>query len=108
MQNAKKQNPTGTLGGLTLNLPNGICSEIYVQDASTNIIACANNVYHEWMHNKSNWAHVEDPDWVHTRGGGGLVQASGGELTGLTAETARIMCGRLWLSNRQFLDGLAP
>src|SRR5208282_1373043 len=45
-QNAKKQNPTGTLGGLTLNLLNGICSEIYVQDASTNITACANNVYH--------------------------------------------------------------
>ena len=75
MQNAKKQNPSGTLGGLTINLLNGICSEIYVQDASTNITACANNVYHEWMHNKSNCADGEDPDWVHTRGGGGLARA---------------------------------
>jgi hypothetical protein len=36
MQNAEKQNPTGTVGGLTVNLPNGICFEVYMNDASTN------------------------------------------------------------------------
>jgi len=52
MQNAKKQNPSGTLGGLTVNLPNGICFEIYVDDASTNITGYADSVYHEWLYNK--------------------------------------------------------
>jgi hypothetical protein len=54
MQNAKKQNPSGTLGGLTVNLPNGICFEIYVDDASTNITGYADSVYHEWLYNKAN------------------------------------------------------
>jgi hypothetical protein len=54
MQNAKKQNPTGTLGGLTLNLPNGICFETYVDDASTNITGYADSVYHGWLCNKAN------------------------------------------------------
>jgi hypothetical protein len=97
-------------GGMTVNFPHGICSEIWVDQVRTNITACTNNVYHEWMHNKSKWSLNEDIDWVHdpVKGGGGLAQASGGELTGLTPETARIMCGRLLLANRQFLDGLPP
>lgn len=108
LQAAQKKNPNGTVAGMTANFPHGICSEIYVDDASTNITWCANNIYHEWMHNKSNWVLNEDPDWVHTRGGGGLADANGGEGTGLTKQTAVIMCGRLWITNRQFLDGLPP
>ena len=107
LQKARREHPNGTVQGLTHRFAHGICSEIYLQDNAYNITACANNIYHEWMHNKTHWQHNEDPLWVHTRGGGGLARAQGGELTGLTPETARIMCGRLWLANRQFLDGLA-
>jgi hypothetical protein len=106
LQKARGDHLNGSVQGMTHAFAHGICSEIYLQDNAYNITACANCIYHEWMHNKTNWKHNEDPNWVHKRGGGGLAQAQGGELTGLTPETARIMCGRLWVPNRQFLDGL--
>jgi hypothetical protein len=108
LQRAGQENPNGTVAGMTVNFDNGICSEIYVADCSTDITWCANNIYHEWMHNKSRWALNEDPVWVHTQGGGGLAAANGGQGVGLTAQTARIMCGRLAITNRQFVDGIPP
>jgi hypothetical protein len=104
----KQANPNGTVAGMTIRFPHGICSEIYVDEASTNITWCANNVYHEWMHNKTRWSLNEDTNWVHTQGGGGLAGVRGGEGTGLTDQTKGIMNGRLVNSNRQFLDGLPP
>jgi hypothetical protein len=106
-----RENGGKQVDGLTVPLlrpdgsPGGVCSEVFLDMQPPNINAVVNNIYHEWMHNKTNYAIGEDANWVHTQGGGGLANTNG-SLTGLTSLNASKMCSRLSLSNRQFVDGI--
>ncbi|MDB5374747.1 MAG: hypothetical protein JWP04_3389 [Belnapia sp.] len=88
------------------NMVVGIMSEIYLDRIATDITAATFAVYHEWMHNKTNWTAGEDPNWVHRLVGGGLSEENDDGLKGLTPISAQQMNQRLTLRNRQFLDGV--
>jgi hypothetical protein len=108
---AQQLHPVNGLGGMTFPLnhlngtPGGICSEIYMGTITPDTTVCANTIYHELMHNKTNRAGGEDTNWPHTRGGGGLAKASSAGFEGLGDATAQIMCGHLLNANAQFVDG---
>jgi hypothetical protein len=111
MAKAQKEHPGKQVGGMTVPLnrrdgtPGGICSELYLRTDEPDTTYCAGIIFHELMHNKTNYAAGEDADWVHTRGGGGVASASSSGLEGVNPQNAAIMCGRLQISNAQFTDG---
>jgi hypothetical protein len=102
---AVRENPGAC--GMTAPLDGGVCSEVWLEECGFDIRAVQNTIYHEWMHNKTNYAAGEDPNWVHKTGGGGLAAAhnspSGEALNKINAQK---MCKRLHISNRQFVAGL--
>ncbi len=103
VQKAKQEHPTFQLDGMTHEIrPGRTCSEIYMDQAGgPNIVACANNVYHEWMHNKT--APGEDPGWVHSLDG---LAKPGGSMKGVTPLVATKMLSHLHNANSQFLEAV--
>lgn len=102
-QKAAKEHPSFQLDGMTHEIRAGrTCSEIYLDQAGgPNIVACANNVYHEWMHNKT--APGEDPGWVHSLDG---IAKPGGSMKGLTPIVKARMLSHLLNANQQFLEAV--
>jgi hypothetical protein len=94
--------------GMTSNLEDGVCSEVWLQDCGFEIRAVQNAIYHEWMHNKTRFAAGENPEWVHTTGGGDVAAARAAlSIVALNQINARKMGSRLHIANRQFTRGLA-
>jgi hypothetical protein len=108
-ERVRAKNPKGA--GVTANMIlnkvfEGILSEIWLNRLNNDITAAAFGVYHEWMHNKTNWNGNEDPDWVHRVPNGGLSAENDDGLLGLTPGSAGAMAKRLWFRNQQFVRGL--
>ena len=60
--------------GFTYPAVAGVLSEAWFGDSGRDIYGVANTIYHELMHNKTNYVLGEDGNWVHgPAGGGGLA-----------------------------------
>jgi hypothetical protein len=104
-QNFITQNPNAAGFTGNINMPTGqaIVSEIWLDRMNTDIGVAWRAVYHEFMHNKTRWAQNEDPDWVHTMGGGDIATVDGpAKFLNVNANNATIMAGRLAIANTQF------
>lgn len=97
--------------GFTSTSPGqGVCSEVYLDDLNYDIRGVQNAIYHEWMHNKTNFDAGEDINWVHTNGGGGLAAdpvVGGHEFLAVNQVNAQRLGSRLRIANRQYVAGLA-
>jgi hypothetical protein len=94
-------------GGCTTNVitPMGetILSEIWLDQMKSDMGVAWRAVYHEFMHNKTRWAHGEDTDWVHTHGGGGVAAETGpSNFADVNPSNQMKMAGRLTIRNSQF------
>jgi hypothetical protein len=94
--------------GVTWPLPTGVVSEAWLSECGLDLYGVANTIYHELMHNKTNFAAGENANWVHgSAGGGGLAAAeNAGPLAAFTRLNKLAMARRFPIRNRQFTDGL--
>ena len=104
LQNFIAANPQAAGFTGNINTPTGqaVVSEIWLDRMNTDMGVAWRAVFHEWMHNKTRWAQGEDPEWVHTRGGGDIATPDGpANFRNVNANNATIMAGRLPIANTQ-------
>lgn len=109
---------TDPAGGREQHTFLGICAEAWCDHRGNNppnARAAANIIMHELMHNKSRWQDDmyggkkgnPDSDWPHSLGGGGLAaEKSDPDMAKLTDVSAKLMCKRLPLQNKQYVERL--
>jgi len=97
-----------TASGFTIQRPTGVLSEAWFTESGGSPEGVANTIFHELMHNKTNFVLNENPNWVHgPQGGGGLATAlNPGPLAAFTRANKTAMANRLTVRNRQFTDVL--
>jgi hypothetical protein len=90
--------------GVTQPIEGGVVSEVWFDECGQDIGAVANVIYHELMHNKTNYATNEDAEWVHKTGGGGLAASeSFNAVAQFTVLNQLAMANRLMIQNQQYV-----